>query len=331
MFTKKMLLIIASILILVAVISIVFLNMKKKAITPIDNNSPSADSGSTSNGGVGITTPGNTTDSRGFSVKSDPAQPFALTKPRGNEPVIAQNTSTKFKDYNKAVADGIIPDQNGMYHQKVDPNYDPSADPNTNYNLASSAFVNTYYPNASQYIAGKTPEQQQQFNSDPIVSVDSQASGANVNTNIPTIPEADPKIFRVTQDNSVGAVKTYISNLSKALSDLDLVSDPNGIQTIFSTKDPANIDNVKTRLAAVQSLIKTVPVPVKMLGMSEAYYLAYTRASAFLDDTKAANNLNDGSGPGVILQTQKDGTALTDYLDLINKDISATTLILSGK
>jgi hypothetical protein len=313
MFTKKMLLIIASILILVAVISIVFLNMKKKAITPIDNNSPSADSGSTSNGGVGVITPGNTTDSRGFSVKSDPAQPFALTKPRGNEPVIATNTPTKFKDYNKAVADGIIPDQNGMYHQKVDPNYDPSADPNTNYNLASSSFLNTYYPDASQYIAGQTPEQQQQMALSPIVSTSSDtAKPVSLPSNYsgPSFKKAG---------NSKNDFQSYFLSMDTATKSFDIVSG-NPMVDVFSSSDATQLTAYKIRVSQVVDAIGKVQTPPTLLGISQEYIQTYQAALNVIDDQislgQATTTNSLAAGATTIASDFKTYNDLLDQLSL---------------
>ncbi|MDB4940407.1 MAG: hypothetical protein JWO40_832 [Candidatus Doudnabacteria bacterium] len=307
--------IVGGIVLLIAVLSFVFLSSKKAPTTPIDNTQTN---GTTTNGNGGVTTviPSTTTGGRDFVVKEDPSQPFASVKPRGPEPVVKPTTNTKFQDYNKAVADGLIPDQNGLYNQVVSANYDPTKNQNTDYTLSQDQFVNTYYPDAKQYIAGQTPTQQQQLAIDPIVS-----TNANATNNTISLPlnYSGPNFAQST--NSKADMSAYFTSMSNATKSFDVVYGKEMLN-VFSVTDAAQLQAYKARTKTVLDSIAKVVTPPAFLGLSEKYYQAYQSTMIIIDDQIAVNKASNSNTAGLAANNlANDVQGYNDLLDILNNDI----------
>ncbi len=308
---RKTILIAAGVLILIVVVSVVLISSKKPATTTIDDGTNGSTSG---NGGLTNVTPGSANG--GFTVVDDPTQPFASISPRANEPIRSTPSGTggtatnQFDDYNKAVALGQIPDKNGLYHQNVDPNYNPykSAD-NA---LSSTDFLSKYYgSNTVASTNNGTDQFGQQVNSGSgaLVVTPDDTSTVVVATNA----SLSGVISKVGTDNSAQAINAYYASLTSATSSFDLVND---LQKHYL--DMINVNTVqelavmKGQVETIKANIAKLSVPSKLVGMSQHYYIMYDTYSTLLDYTAALVQGNDLTEEE---QTQFD----TAYSDLSNQ------------
>lgn len=308
-----MILIIAGVFALIAIVSVVLLSSKKNTTTTTDNTQNNG--ATTGSGGVTTTTPSPTTTGRDFVVRQDPAQPFTSLNPRGVEPLVVKtSTSGKFQDYNKAVADGLIPDQDGLYHQVVDPNYDPRK--TASLDISDTTFLQNNYPDAAAVVAGQTPGQIALNNSDPIVTV----NNSNVSSTIQLVPNFSGPSFKQGSSNQ-SDMTAYLNALSNATKPFDIVYD-NKLQNIFSTDNISDLNAAKAQVQSVMDNMAKLTVPAKFLGLAQAYYQGYQVARDLIDDTIGTSGSNQAGVLAAATRMTTDVNRFSQVSDWITNDIN---------
>jgi hypothetical protein len=309
---KKIMLLIGGILALIAIISFVMFSSKKATPLPGDTNGD----GIVDSGDVTDVNASPTTDGR-FVVVEDPAQPFATISPRAEEPLPTTTANGGFDDYDKAVAAGLIPDKDGLYHQVVDPNYNPAKDSKYNYALSSGDFLNSYYGDqVSQVVSGNTSFDQQLNDGGGDLVVSQPTTGV-------ILPDASLAgvVKNVSSDNSPTAVRAYYSQLAKVIAPFDLV---NTLQdrylAMINASDPNQLAAYKQQVENVKTAIAAVKTPSQFLGMTQHYYGLYDKYSVLLDEaafTMTGQSISDEQ------QEEFDSAYpnLSELLDKINDDL----------
>ncbi len=296
MFTKRNLLLAgAGILLIVAIIFTIYTINKNKNAPTSSGQTPGQQAGSapvSGSGGLLQVQPSPLYDARGdLIVKSDPTKPFASIAPRAKEPTSASTAagspsnpaSINFQDYNKAVASGLIPDQNGLYTQVIDPSGFSPQDRNTNYALGEDQFLQQYYPEAQSIINSSDPtSQENQSSPDAIAIVPSAPLDSNGAVDI--VAGADPSLFKTTAATDPTTVRYYVVTISKAAAAFDILHDDLKISSlILKTHDSATLLSYQAQAKAVQAKIVAIIVPEPLLGLSEAYYQAYQAYQNYID------------------------------------------------
>ncbi|GAC1413400.1 MAG: hypothetical protein NVSMB66_5290 [Candidatus Doudnabacteria bacterium] len=312
MFTRKMVLIIAGVFALIAIVSVIFLSSKKNTPVVTDNGQ---DAGTTTqNGGVSKVNPSPTTDGRNFTVKQDPAQPFTSVNPRGVEPNVVVAKPGKFQDYSKAVADGSIPDQDGLYHQVVDPNFNPRA--SASLNVSDTSFLQDNFPTAPAVIAGNTQGQLALNNTDPLATIDH----SNDSTVIPTIPNFNGPTFRLGQDSSAN-FNSYLSSLSDTTKTFDIIYG-NQIGQVLANDNVSQLNAAKAKVLGIMDAMSKLTVPPKFLGLAQSYYQGYQISKDLIDDQIGTTGSNRYTVVNAASKLTLDVKRFSDSIGFINSDIN---------
>lgn len=326
--SRKIIIIVAGVIALGAVAVVLFSVLSKNKVPPpvVVENPPS-----TSTGDVTEVKPGPTPFGRaGFTVKIDPANPFASNSPRSKEPLpVIEQPTTGFNDYNQAIASGLIADKNGLYKQTVDTDtiaaiFNKSG---TNYTLSGNNFLDTYYGDANAVISGTNISGSD--NPDQIIVEQNQALSADLLT-IPLVPEVDQKLIPVKEDISRSSVTAYINGLSSVLSDLDISHNESLNIKVFTTAtSDAELNALKQQATNVQTEIATTTTPKNMLGLSQEYYLLYQTYKQLIDDRLAINRATRGNADDLVARVENNMDKFSTILTRINADIEIARNILS--
>lgn len=319
--------------VLIIVVGFVFYSRQQKQLV---NNGGQNGGSTTGEGGFTEVPPGPVFDGRGnLIVKTDPTQPFVALAPRAAEPQpttgggnSGSGPQSNFKNYNQALADGLIPDKNGLYNQTVDPSgfntYDRTA---YNYSLPEDQFITKYYGSGTvnDIVNDATPADIAANNEDPLLISNSSSQQTQP---ISVVSGVDASMFQ-QNGNNAASYQAYIKQLSDATKPFDVIHDSATMSGLFDTSSDSTLNSYKQKAQQIRDAIKNIAVPSNMLGLSEAYYAAYDDYLRLVDSMIV---MNDGSDPDNSDQNFAAAySAYTNMLDEVQSDIeSATALVRSA-
>ena len=275
--SKKTILIIGGVAVLLAIVLIAILASKKPDTTPPDTTGTT-----TGTGGYVSVTPSAADLGRGeFKVVVDPSRPFATITPRSDEPVLLSNVPA-FDNYQTAIDQGLIPDASGNYKQVVDPSgYTPLEQKQlADYNMPTMDFINKYY-GASAVNDINTGSL---GGDDIVIATDSSVAQES----LPLIPEIDVTMFVLTPNNNKSTMTKYVTELSDITKRFDLVHDDTLVKSIFDAQSTAGLDIYTTQANQTLDGIIKVSVPSALLGLSQLYVKAYQQYLDFISQVSVS-------------------------------------------
>lgn len=318
---KKSIIIAVGVLVAILAIGFVLFSGKKQPQQQAQNTG--GQNVTTGTGSFVQVAPGPTYDLRGnLVVKTDPTQPFASVAPRAAEPAqnnqLAQTptgSSLQFQNYSQAVNNGLIRDQNGMYHQVVNTSgFSPAELQTYNYALPDDQFLQTYYPQANDLLNSGNP-----------ASASNLTQGAdslailpnNPNQTVDVVPGVDPTLFKIISADDHTSLMNYINQLSNITSAFDIYNDQNTINNALSSSNTDTLNSYGAEAKAVQDKIVALAVPQGLLGLAQAYYQAYQDYQNFINFEIAsieASGIGSGSA-GLSGSTTGSASAGTAQID----------------
>lgn len=295
-----------------------------------------------------------------FHIHGDSSKPYATNAPRSNEPAVApsagggsssnsgqnqnsqsqnsqnQNSQNQSDQLSAAIASGILPDQNGNYVQKIDNSgvnqYDVSQ---YDYSLPQDQFLSAYYPDAQQVISGSTPVDQALNAQDPVVAgtVSAQQQN-NTDTVIPTYnSQVDPSQLNISNDNSLGAINSYIQALGSATAPYDIANNPSLMSDIAG--GTTNISDLKSKLATTTSILASLQkqqVPSDMLGLQQSYIIMYRDFNNTLgDEIKMLGDKDAAQANADAQNMQNDVNQLSNAIGIVNSNITTAQNYIISK
>jgi hypothetical protein len=251
----------------------------------------------------------------GLVVKTDPAKPFISVTPRAADKIpttvvgggssqtpVGVGDNANFQDYNKALASGLIPDKDGLYTQIVNPIGDNPYTQNAyDYTLGSTDFLSKYYPDVQTTLYGSIGQDYLSNGAydpgtsthDPLIvennpgvvvpgtdttdpNAPSPNDGVYIPYKVPTWRDYSGPNFPTTTDNSFGALKKYIRDLSNITKPYDLVHNTNLMTDILRTQqDYKKIDAEQAKAQAVRDHLPSLVTPTNLIGFSQHYWELY--------------------------------------------------------
>ncbi len=307
MFTKKFFIIAIVGLVLILGIGFVLFFGKKSATQNQQQTTTGQTSTTTGTGNFVAVSAGPTYDLRGnLIVKTDPTQPFVSVAPRAQSQQpnkLAQTqtgSSLQFQDYNQALNNGLIPDQNGMYKQVVNTSgFSPAETQQYNYALPDSQFLQTYYPGANALLNSGNPSSPSNITqgTDSLAVLPSDPTAV-----VDIVPGVDPTLFKTTTADDNASLMNYIKQMSAITSAFDLYNNQTTVSNVLLNDTNVDVLNsYKSQAKAVQDQITALTVPQGLLGLAQAYYQAYADYQSFVD---LAISLSGDNSSGQNLLTQ---------------------------
>lgn len=249
-----------------------------------------------------------------FTVTVNKSNPYALTAPRGDQ---AKSTSSSSGAGSTALNpnEGSSSSSNNPTPAEV-----AAATGNYNYSQSDSAFLNSYYPDASHVING---------NAGPSGNA-GQAPGDQVayqSTAAPTGPSLTPvssvpvSSLKVGTANDNATIVAYLNALHTAAAEFDFIDNTSVITEPLSSLNQTEANTYRAQSFQALQSITSLTVPPAMEPLAESYIAAYqdyvnymNNLSTFISSglstaSASANAIQNDVGP----LTSALNTASTNY------------------
>lgn len=268
---------------------------------------------------------------------TDQTQPYATNLPRSDEPArievppaagggAGQSDQTIQQ---RAIAEGLLPDQNGQYVQNVHPSgMNTFMTSSFEAGLNNDQYLAKYFPQSRENIRNfQSGNSGGSADALALYTPPQKPAGAE-NLSVPEVSGVDRKLFNVTTQVNKQAYSKYIKDLNTAVSDLDLIKDQNIlVAPLQFAGDRAKMEENKSKAQLVSKKILSIPVSKNLLGLSQAYYDSYQKYISLLDDAPLVD-LRDASSQSRtagVDRIEADISALLESLRRVN-DYTAKTI-----